>query len=505
MPTRRPPVDLRSQRRVLTAALGLTLLSGTGCTSHSGYLPLEQERLFPHISHGTVPAETAQRCHQALDSRNAYPTYRRALEELRRGSTIATIPHLGCLLPADGRERSSGDLYAQLVSEVFLPNVLNGYLQKRLGEVIAQDIQQGQRRDAGLAWPGAYLLEACVVAYRNSGETRFLDLFQQTFDQVLQRRDIHTGYRDVLRERATHGWSSINISEEKRSKHNGPPFLTGHVTHAARIVYPATEFARVVRSRPELQSRYGASADRYVAASRDAINDFNEDWQVVPGQTVPGSQRPLRWYRRPITNSLEATNHVHMVASAWLNLAQLTADPSYLQKAQDAVAIFRKGTTEKPQGFIHWNYFPFFATKERKLYSHGREYSEAIWKASLTTPFIARAGRQGLPEAKQLSTSIARAIHREVLSETNIRRNISSQDSRWFDPNDPADKKQLGKLTNVTYFLEYADLEPAIARQLRRLTAGRPDLFPRGWIGSESGALGYAHLLPAKPAPNPKP
>jgi hypothetical protein len=334
-----------------------------------------------------------------------------------------------------------------------------------------------------------------VVAYRNTGETRFLDLFRQAFDQILERRDSVTGFQDALRQRSTHGWSSINISEEKRSNHKGKPFLVGHITHAARIVYPATEFVRLVQQSPQLTARYGADAQRYITASRAAIDDFDTDWKPVAGLRVPGSDRPLFWYRRPITNSLEATNHVHMVASTWLNLGQITGQTSYHEKAVDSLAVFQQGVKKENNHTVHWNYFPFFATKEQQRFANGREYSEAVWKASLTTPFIARAQRLGLEQAKPLSAAIAHSINQEILGDGELRRNLSSKQSRWFDPGDTKDKKQLGKINNITYFLEYESIEPEIGRKIRRLFATRPDLLPMGWLGSPSGALGYAHLL----------
>ena len=487
-------------RTVRPAAQGplaacITALSLAGCTGEHRYLPKQREALFPRISRGVVRAEQPQTCQQALSPGQAYATYRGALEALQQGQAIASIPHLGCLVPPAPGVRHSGDLYAQVVSEVLLPNVLHDYLQQQLELVIANDIQRGDQRDAGLAWPGAYLLEAAVVAYRNTGETRFLDLFRQAFDQILLRRDSVTGFKDALRQRSTHGWSSINISEEKRSNHKGKPFLVGHITHAARIVYPATEFARLVQQSPHLAARYGADAQRYIAASRAAIDDFDADWQPIPDRKVPGSDRPLFWYRRPITNSLEATNHVHMVASTWLNLAQITGQASYHNKAVDSLAVFQQGVKTESNHTVHWNYFPFFATNEQQRFANGREYSEAVWKASLTTPFIAHAQRLGLEQAQPLSAAIAHSINREVLGDGEIRRNFNSQQSRWLDPSNPQDKEQLGKIKNITYFLEYNSLEPEIGRKIRLLFATRPDLIHMGWIGSPSGALGYAHLL----------
>ena len=486
-----------AQRRAAAtaAAAACSLLGLVGCSDPGRLIGPEQEKLFPKLSNGRISAPTPGSCTKALAPGQAANTYTHALQQLQQGAEISDIPHLGCLLPADRKQQSSAELYARMVSTVFLSEVLHDQLSSQLQQVIATDRQLGPKRDAGLAWHGAYLLEAAIEAYRHTGEQRYLELFRNSFDQILQRRDIHSGFIDVLRGRPTQGWSSINISEEKRSKNEGPPFLAAHVTHTARIVYPATEFARLVLSKPELKARYEATAQRYISASRAAMHDFDDDWGVVNGQTIPGTNRPLHWYRRPVTNSLEATNHIHIAANVWLNLARLTNEPQYLENTKDVLAIFRKGVVQEDNGTVHWNYFPFFATAEKQRFSNGRQWSEATWKASLTTPFLARAEQLGFPELKPLTQAIARSINQEILGISQIRRNLSSKYSRWIDGSDPKDSKQLGKLDNTTLFLSYAALEPQIAEKLVRLHATRPDLFPMGWLGSAPGALGYAQFL----------
>ncbi len=204
------------------------------------------------------------------------------------------------------------------------------------------------------------------------------------------------------------------------------------------------------------------------------------------------------WFARPITESFEATNHIHMVASTWINLAKLTGESKYRDRATTTIKIFEKGINREPDGSIHWNYFPYFATAEKKRYGMGKEYSEATWKATLTTPFLVRAYRAGYPAPKKLIDDIAYTIDKQILEKDKIRRNMSSKNSRWFDLNNPKDSKQRSKLDNIVYFLEYTHVRPQIAEKLKSLFSRRTDIFRQGWLGSEVGALGYAHFLQSR-------
>jgi hypothetical protein len=422
-------------------------------------------------------------CEQVLAADAVYHHYRVAVRALAKGQEPAGIPGLRCFLGEDAVQRlQPPQAYRQLVGNTFDADILYAALRKRFDKTLAQDRRLGLKRDAGLAWPGAYLSEAALVAYRKTGQQRFLDLFVHYFDAVLQRRDDRLGRFDSEHKRVMPAWGSVNIGKTR---------WIAHVTHNARIVYPATEFARLVLQDASLQQpallQYRAKAEEYIAASRETLDAFEDDLVAVPGQAG------LRWYRRPLETNFEATNHLHVVGTAWLNLALLTGEPRYKRHVEELITVFLKGVRREPDGLVSWNYFPFFAESERRVYPNGQEYSEPVWKAVLTVPFLVRAAEHGYRVPAWFMTAIGRTFSRQVLQGDQLWRNLARKQSRVVDLK--RDRKKRGMLKNTMALSELGDLEPELAPRLAALVASRPDLFPLGWLSSPPGLLGYAYYL----------
>lgn len=422
-------------------------------------------------------------CRQVLAPDAVYPRYRLAVRGLARGRQPTEIEGLHCFLGVKAIHKlDARQAYRRLVAQTFSPDILYGALAQEFNDNLAQDRQLGLKRDAGLAWPGAYLSEAALVAYRKTGQQRFLDLYVNYFDAVLLRRDDRLGRVDSERKRVMKAWGSVNIGKTR---------WISHVTHNARIVYPATEFARLVRRDPALH-RFRSKAEAYVAASRETLDAFEADLVAVPGQ--PG----IRWYRRPLENNFEATNHLHVVGTAWLNLALLTGDPRYRRHVEELIKVFRQGVRSEPDGLVSWNYFPVFAEQEKRRYPNGQEYSEPVWKAVLTTPFLLRAYRQGYPVPPALIKAIGRTFNTLTVQGDQLWRNLARRQSRPVDPKH--DRSKMGMLKNAVALVEFGVLEPELPAKMATLVASRLDLFHAGWLSSPPGLLAYAYYLNPKPA-----
>jgi hypothetical protein len=282
-------------------------------------------------------------------------------------------------------------------------------------------------------------------------------------------------------------WGSVNIGKTR---------WIAHVTHNARIVYPATEFARLVLLDASLQQpallQYRVKAEEYIAASRETLDAFENDLVAVTGQ--PG----LRWYRRPLENNFEATNHLHVVGTAWLNLALITGEPRYKRHVEELITVFLRGVRRESDGMVSWNYFPFFAESEKRAYPNGREYSEPVWKAVLTVPFLVRAAEHGYRVPDWFLTAIGRTFSGQTLQGDQLWSNLARKQSRFVDLK--RDRSKRGMIKNTMALSEFGDLEPQIESKLTFLVASRPDLYPFGWLSSPPGLLGYAHYLGAQPA-----
>jgi hypothetical protein len=425
--------------------------------------------------------EAVASCNQVLAADAVYHHYRAAVRGLAEGDEPERIAGLRCFLDEDAvSQLDARQAYQRLVSQTFNSDILYGALVHELNNNLAQDHRLGLKRDAGLAWPGAYLSEAALVAYRNTGQQRFLDLFVDYFDVVLQRRDDRLGRFDSEHQRVMKAWGSVNIGKTR---------WISHVTHNARIVYPATEFARLVRRDPVLD-RFRSKAEAYVAASLETLDAFEADLVEVPDQSG------LRWYRRPLENNFEATNHLHVVGTAWLNLALLTGDPRYRRHVEQLIDVFLQGVRSEPNGLVSWNYFPVFAKQEKSSYPNGQEYSEPVWKAVLTTPFLLRASRQGYSVSPGLMKGIGRTFNTLTVQGDQLWRNLARRQSRFVDPR--RDQRKMGMVKNVMALVEFGEIEPALPVKMAILVSSRPDLFRFGWLSSPPGLLAYAYYL--KPA-----
>jgi hypothetical protein len=415
--------------------------------------------------------------------------YRAAVQQLADGQSPRQVAQLRCFIGNQAATQSDTRVaYRQLIAHTFNPDILYTALQRQLQRNLEEDRALGQQRDAQLAWPGAYLSEAAVVAYRNSGQQRFLDLFVSYYDAILDRRDDRLGRFDTKHTRVMKAWGSVNIEKDQ---------WIAHVTHNARITFPATEFARLVHANPSLK-RFQATADRYVAAARETLDEFEEDLVNVPGHSG------IRWYKRPLDNNLEATNHLHVVGNTWLNLASLTGETRYRQHVEEVIQVFLQGVRREPDGLVSWNYFPFFAEQERRnnTYLNGQEYSEPIWKASITAPFLLRAQAQGYQVPRALIEAIGRTFTTLSFQGDQIWRNLARRDSRFVDRQQ--DRQKLGFLKNTSVLVEYGTVAPELPTKVATLVASRPDLFPQGWLSSPSTLLSYAYYLkpPRKPQPS---
>lgn len=428
----------------------------------------------------TLPPAPIANCSEVLAQTKVLQHYRQALDQLAQHQPPRSVAGLSCFLKPETVQRSSSTAaYQALIEQGVSSDVLYAALQQNLERNLRQDRKLNQKRDAGLAWPGAYLSEAALVAYRRTGETRFLDLFAAYFNSLLERRDDRLGRFDVQHQRVMKAWGSVNIEQDR---------WIAHITHNARITYPATEFARIVRKDPALAA-YRDQAERFLASAEETLAEFNNDWVPVPGHPE------IRWFRRPFDSNLEATNHLHVVGTAWLNLAELTGKPDYRQKLEQLIAIFQQGVHREPGGLVSWNYFPPFAGQEKNdpEFRNGQEYSEPIWKASLTAPFLLRAQQQGYKVPAELTRAIGRTFSSLSFQGDQIWRNLARKDSRFVDAQ--KDRRKLGFLKNTTVLIEYGSVAPELPGQISQLVALRPDLFAKGWLSSPATLLGAAYTL----------
>ncbi len=426
-------------------------------------------------------AVAAPACDDVLAPGHAFNNYKKVWRQLKAGAEPASVRDIACFLPGGVDGLDAAGAYRLLITTSFNANVLHDYLSRQ-AEVVLQTIRDLGRRGSGqLAWNGGYISEAALTAYEKTGDRRFLDLFVSYFDQVLGLRDSERGYGDEYHRRITTSWGEYRDVPWFWLN----PFKTGawvsHITYAARITYPATKFAVIVSKDPALAS-YRPAADRFVEATKSAIANFDSDRFRIPGTDMD-------WYNRPMTGGPEATNHIHTLGSVLINLYALTGDEDFKKRADDILKIFEAGVTTEDDGTVHWKYFPYFA--DQSIGNNGREYSERIWKASQTVPFIYRAYAAGYDVPDKLVRAITDTFLKYIVQNNEVIGNLSPTGSKSLGEGDD----ELTRLSGIVTWLEFSDYEPEIAVRIRQVIGARPDLFPDGWFESPNSARGYAFFL----------
>ena len=414
----------------------------------------------------------------------AYKNYQITLERLRLARTLQPGDKAFCLLPQNVEAtRDPKRTYKDIITHHFDPDILYAALSEGFDAIIRKDQELGLKRRAQIAWKGVWLSEASLAAYRRTGQERFLDLFSNYYDAIIERRDDKLNRVDAWHHRVMKAWGSTNLTEDDQALSHDKRWIS-HITHNARIVLPGTDFALIVKRSPAL-SRFKPKAKLYTQIAEETLNEFASDQRSVPGH--PG----MTWYYRPFQNKYEPTNHIHMVARAWSNLAQLTHNQDYATRVHKVLRIFEKGVRQEPRQLISWNYYPFFVSKkEQQDYANGQGYSEPIWKATHTTQLLLQSYQQNNDPPANTVRTIARILSEHTFQGDQIMRNVAEKESKALDP------KKDQQDPNIVTLISFATIEPKLKTQIPYVVASRPDIFPNGWLYPE-GLVAYANLLPS--------
>ncbi len=418
-------------------------------------------------------------CEDVIAPGQAYENYEAVWSELKAGHEPQSIQNIGCFLDGDLSGVDAKTAYRRLIATSFQPNVLYDYLAQDAKSNLRSARKRGYHRQGTLPWEGGYIGEAALTAYQKTGDRRFLDLFVRYFDGVLALRDDAVGYVDGYHGRIMKAWG------EYRSYWSWTaPLVTGvwlaHITHASRITYPATKFAVIVHDDPALAD-YRADADRFVEAAKIALAEFDEDRFRIPGTD-------WEWYRRPMTGEAEPTNHIHTYGSVLINLYALTGDERLKQRINNIIKVFEKGVRWEADGTVSWKYLPYFS--DRGGGNSQKGYSEPLWKASQTAPFVYRAYAAGFDVPESLVAAIVKTFLTHTLHDDQVMHDLTSKKSRPLTRKDP-----LSHVSGIVTWLEFSAFDPEIASRILEVVGTRPDLFPDGWFESANSARGYAFFL----------
>jgi hypothetical protein len=333
-------------------------------------------------------------------------------------------------------------------------------------------------------WSWGFKGNAAIIAYKCTGDVRFLEWLATTYDRLLAYRDTKLSRVDDVRGRAVDSWSSVLTVKPHWAIKKHPTLgkkkklRTNEVTTAALMVLPALKFVELVRGNEELSERYEDLSDHFLETAISALSEFDDDYKTTPDGRG--------YYVMPHDGSVEALNHSHTAGAAFAILYKLTGKDEYKQKVLELARSFRASIKRESNGSYSWGYFPANSAEASSK-------SEALWKGRTTLMLPIAAYTRGIAFSDEDMAAFSKTFTENVYR-GDMKFNVFISSS---------DEKPL-KLSNIKYdnraqalfgwiFLDRFD--PRIRAILERAVVERVDLFPNGWFGSPAGTQAYAYRL----------
>lgn len=420
--------------------------------------------------------------------KDAYQTYEAVRVALTRGKRPSSIRELPRFIP-DFEGKSNDVLLQELLGTVFDPDVLFDFLSARFERLIVETRKKGRLRDGQLSWNAGIHGGVAQLAYERTRQVRFLDLYIDFHDKILEFRDDVRGQYDDFHGRVMTSWG---VAGETAVIDAGFGIWVSHVTHFGVIMQPATGFARLIHEDPAL-SKYREFADRVVADFAVGYREFDFDLRHLPGTDEV-------WYWRPLKLIYEPTNHMHLVGESLLNMYAITGDEFYADRIRSFIRTFEKSARIDRRGFVAWDYHPYFAQSGRLF--QRRQKSEVTWKASHTVPFVYAALKDGFSVDRGLVDAMTKTIREHVVANNDYASNLNPKGSVPFSKRR---KKREGpehsKVFTIAGFLAASDEDPRIKDLIVNTVVTRRDMFPDGWLNPAErashtkGPLAYAFML----------
>jgi len=273
------------------------------------------------------------------------------------------------------------------------------FLGSQLEEVISNRLPEFFF-DREKPWAIMRTLHTAISLYRYTQDLRYLDLFCQGADLVLQYRADMTktpDYKgDIL---STWLWEPTYDTGWEGNKKVALAVWT------AAVVYPLTEFCTVVSQNPQLPDTYKARAEAYLKASCEAMAVHENEWVGGPddgeGHYIFPYASPMRFDGLPMPH-----NEQSLAGNVFLNLYRLTKDENYLRKASAMARLLRNRFVRDPTtGAIVWSYW-YGCVYDGFEYDPGRstnfpecsprKNTTDMGHASWTTDFVANCFREGV-------------------------------------------------------------------------------------------------------------
>lgn len=439
--------------------------------------PLRPAPFEVHHFDNSEPAQSAQETRNR-EAIQAYISYCATYKRLLTGEPVSDIVDYPQFVTDAAVTAHDGNMLDRFIRSAFHSDVLYGYLTLEFEKSLKQSIEIGMAQH----WHIGPLGEAALIAFRRTREVRFLELYRRFFDRFMMLRDTQLGYYDHYHEKVMDSWGAYNLG-----KNAGRPGLwVAHITHFSVCMLPAIGFARDISGNPAL-STYREWASNVIDFFQKTYAEFDADYRDVDGV-------PEKWYWRPLLNKYEATNHMHLLGQALLNLYTVTKNEIYAERIRSFIRIFEQGATIHDNGMASWKYSPYFQVANEKNGHISRQYCEYTWKGEITVPFLYEAKAEGFEIKKEVLDGVTSSIRDHILKDANYKLHVHPQSSR---PISARDRKKANSIeSGISGYHAAATEDEKIEQQVIDIVAHAPALFPIGWLSQPRLARSYARLLP---------
>lgn len=381
-------------------------------------------------------------------------------------------------------KRESNWLYKKLYKVFTLAHshtdVFYWYLVNEFNAVTSnlKTLNLGDKKKRRPSWSWLWTGYAAIIAYNNTGEERFLQLFISTFDQFLYYRDDKLNRVDHYRGRIMKSWGAFF----KLDFNTCEPILVNTVTFTGGVVFPVCKFCKTVLMDESLKKRYGEKAKQYLKVIEEAVSEFLGEFVVVP--EINGG------YFKQLDNEykVEPLNHSHYFGATLLELYFLTGNGYYLEITKRMSNYFLASITKEDNGSYSWGYRP----TPNNLKHHN---PEPLWKARRTIILPLTAYECGIifndEDMKAFAKTFTSNVH---VGENKFNIYISK---RKFDSLQSYKiKKELRDcVQGLASWILLDIFDPSIRHIIEKAVAERTDLFPKGYFSGYRSSIAYAHRL----------
>lgn len=347
-------------------------------------------------------------------------------------------------------------------------DVLASFMRSRI-DYMRPALTSGKGYQADyLSWGWSNIARASALAYKRTGERRFLDMYLETVPWAFSNLD-STRADDHSGKIADDGWSLIENGVAKRE-----------VTTAGRITAPIIEMAIITKEDLQISQTEKAKIQEYAQKSIDILRPYLKH-QIVKGE--------IRYHLFPWTGEHEAINHMAAFAESCAFVYKLTGDNEFREYAKGFLEYFKSVVAVDESGAFSWPYQVL--PKD--------QYDELFWKGAVTVPAIINMHASGVYITDREATGIANSFDNYVIGKFYaINANMSADEFHVTGYNSYHLGHSIGLGFPQFIFLE--EWRPGTKDKVLTAIASRTDLFPTGFFIHDSDAVPYAYMLPQKAA-----